>query len=221
MPHMPFADIIGGALLPALLSIAYVHRARRHGTGAVIDASIADAMALMPSTLISDLLAGQPIEPRGHTMMGGALACYGVYAAADGHVALGALEERFWINFCKIAGIEEAHHHDHHAPERQPLLRRLVSAFFASRTRADLASLFADVDACVTPVLSYEEMLQTPQANARQYVSGATNGPLPILAFPALVDGMRLCAERGAPAQGEHSDEIRAEAFALLRKQGR
>jgi crotonobetainyl-CoA:carnitine CoA-transferase CaiB-like acyl-CoA transferase len=215
MPHVPFADVIGGAFIPAMMTIAYVHRAKRDGVGAVIDCSMADAMALMPNTLVTDLLAGGLIEPRGCMQMGGALACYCVYEAADGYVALGALEERFWQAFCDIAGFHERYRRDHLGVDRQRELKRLVRSFFIARTRDEIATMFANVDACVTPVLSYEEMLQTQHAKARGYVAATPNGRMPMLEFPAMIDGARLTVERSAPFQGEHTEEIRNEAQAV------
>jgi alpha-methylacyl-CoA racemase len=215
-PQVPFADIVGGALLPAMLTIAYVQRGRTHGIGAVIDSSMADSVALMPNTMITDLLAGETIGGRGHTELGGAWACYGTYKAADGYVVIGALEEKFWRVFCEIAGLGAEHHHGHLRPERQTALKELVSEFFQSRTRNEIADLFANVDACVSPVLSYEEMLATPHAKARRYLTSLPGIAAPVLEFPAMVDGTPLTVSRGAPAQGEHSAEIRAEAVALL-----
>jgi alpha-methylacyl-CoA racemase len=44
-----------------------------------------------------------PIPP----FLDGSACCYGIYAATDGHVALGALEPHLWQRFCSAAGHEE------------------------------------------------------------------------------------------------------------------
>ncbi|HEV8625707.1 MAG TPA: CaiB/BaiF CoA-transferase family protein [Acidimicrobiia bacterium] len=210
-PPIPLSDLVGGGLLPALLIVAYLRRAEDTGIGAHIDAAMAEGIALLPSVLTGDVVAGAPIEGRGHGLIGGGLACYGVYPAADGEIVVGALERKFWDTVCDVVGTLDDYRDRHEDPTAQDDIRKRLEEFFAPLSRDEVVARFSGHDACVSPVLSYEEMLASPQAVARQFLD--PNGPLPIptLAFPAMVDGRRLSARRGAPRQGDHSAEVLAE----------
>jgi crotonobetainyl-CoA:carnitine CoA-transferase CaiB-like acyl-CoA transferase len=73
-----------------------------------------------------------------------------------------AQEPRFWDALCAIAGLGE-HHDRRTGPTAQDAIRARLTAFFAPLTRAEVEKLFDDHDGCVSPVLSYEEMLETPR----------------------------------------------------------
>lgn len=210
VPAIPLADLIGGGLLPALLIVAYLQRARATGHGAFLDCSMADSVALMPSLVIADILAGGDVPGRGEIELGGALACYDTYRVRDGYVVVGALEERFWHVVCDVVGLPEFRDEQRNG-DLQVEIRSRLSAFFAGLTRKEVSALFENYDACVTPVLSYEEMLESPQAKVRGFVDSGAGHPFPMLAFPAMVDGHRLPEPGPAPSHGEHSDEIRRE----------
>ena len=69
-----------------------VLQARETGRAGYIDASITDNMALLPSVLLADLVAGIPVSPRAdQTFLAGALACYDVYRLVDGYAVVGGL----------------------------------------------------------------------------------------------------------------------------------
>ncbi len=51
-----------------------------------------------------------------------------------------------------------------------PRLRARFTEVFASRTRDEWAAVFADTDACVTPVLAFAEAAAAPHLTARNTV---------------------------------------------------
>jgi alpha-methylacyl-CoA racemase len=209
VPPIPLADLLGG-LIPALMVLAYIRKAEATGVGAVIDVAMAETVALLPTSLIAEILAGAPVGGRGDFKLGRGLASYGVYPTSDGWITVVAQEERFWAALCDVAGL--ADYRDRRTdPGAQAGIRARLSEFFAPLTRAEVEKLFDGHDGCVSPVLSYEEMLESPQAQARGYLGEADGLPIPALTFPAVVDGRRLPERGPAPRQGEHSDEIRNE----------
>lgn len=209
IPPVPIADVVGGGIVPALLITAYIHRAEMFGEGAVIDASMADTVALLPNMVIAEILSGAPATPgRGLSPFSGGLACYGIYAVQDGYVAVGALEERFWNELCDVADLSQLRA-NHLAPEKQEEIYTALSAYFACLSRDEVERRFAGRDACVSPVLSYEEMLSSPHATSRHFVEPSQPGEsMQNLAFAAMVDGRRLPIERPAPRHGQHTTEV-------------
>jgi crotonobetainyl-CoA:carnitine CoA-transferase CaiB-like acyl-CoA transferase len=205
----PLADMVGGGLVPAMLILGYLRRAEASGQGAWIDASMTDGLALLPHVTLADLVAGAPdVGGRAGTFNDGALACYSSYTVTDGEIVVGALEEKFWGRVCDVVGGLDDCRADHHNPEIQDRIRDRLAGYFAPLTRAEVTERFAGADACVSAVASYEEMLAGSQAAARDYLVEVPGVPVPVLGFPARVDGAPLPETRPAPRQGEHNREI-------------
>jgi alpha-methylacyl-CoA racemase len=208
LPPLPLADLVGGGLVPAMLILGYLRRAEVTGRGVWIDASMTDAMSLLPHVSLADVVAGAEVAGRATTLTDGGLACYGTYAVRDGEIAVGALENKFWVQLCDVVGGMDEFRNDHWRPEIQDAARARLSDFFAGLTKAQAEDRFAGRDACVSVVLSYEEMLQSPHAKARNYLVEVPGSPMPVLAFPARIDGTLLPETRRAPNQGEHNEQI-------------
>jgi crotonobetainyl-CoA:carnitine CoA-transferase CaiB-like acyl-CoA transferase len=210
---IPLADLLGG-MVSAMFTIPYLRRAEATGRGAVIDAPLFEALALMPSSLMSEIVAGAvtgtKVGGRGEFKLGAGLATYAVYPAKDGHVALVAQEAHFWDGLVEVVGLEDlrAGQRD---PGAQDEIRARLTAFFGARTKGEIEAAFTGRPACISLLQSYEEMLASPQAVARGYVRIDPDAPVPELALPVTVDGGRPRATRRAPGQGEHTTEILAE----------
>ncbi|MCB9778203.1 MAG: CoA transferase [Alphaproteobacteria bacterium] len=162
LPPVQLADLVGGALTAALsITGALVARATT-GRGRWLDVSMTEgALALMAPQLAATA-AGQRIRAGGEPLTG-ALAVYACYRCSDdGIVAVAALEPKF--QQALAAGLRRVLGRD------IPLERAALADAFALRPRdawcADLA------DACVTPVLTPEQVLEHPLHRARGSISG-------------------------------------------------
>jgi crotonobetainyl-CoA:carnitine CoA-transferase CaiB-like acyl-CoA transferase len=211
VPPIPLADLLGGGLLPALGAVSLVLAARQTGRGAHLDASLTEGISLLPNLVVADLLAGAEQAGRGETAFGGGLACYRVYALRDGFVAVGAVEERFFVEL--VEKLDLAHLAPHQLePDRQDEIAAALEVAFATRSRSDVEREFAGSDACVTVVRSYEEMLGSDVARARGYLRDSPGTPLQVLAPPFVIDGSRPPESAPAPRQGENGREVLAES---------
>jgi alpha-methylacyl-CoA racemase len=206
VPPIPLVDLLAG-LYPALMAVAFRAQAIQTGIGATIDTAMAEAIALLPTSVMAEILAGAPVGGRGDFRLGGGRANYEVYEALDGYIAVAAQEVPFWRNLCEVASLGSLVERQMD-PDAQEEIHGRLAQFFGARTRNEIAELFGTHDACVFPVDSYEEMLQSEQAIARGYVTKAADSSMPILAFPVVVDGNRLSTDLPAPSHGEHSEEI-------------
>ncbi len=85
-------------------------------------------------------------------------------------------------------------------------------------------AIFDNIDCCVTPVLTIGEALDNEHLQARGMIVEA--GGIPQLGPPYKMSGHEFVIERGAPAPGQHSEEILREAgfdaaaIDKLRRQG-
>jgi alpha-methylacyl-CoA racemase len=208
VPAVPFADLIGGGLVPALGTVAMVLRAQRTGEGGRVESSLAEAVALLPSLVLCDRLAGATIAPTGQDAYDGARAWYRTYALADrGYVAVGAVEERFYANLCTIVGRPDliAAQHD---PDRQDEIADVLRSEFAGLTRAQAEAKYADTDTCVVLVNDFDDMIGSAHATERGLIRTDPTLPLPVPVAPLVVDGTRLPERGPAPRQGEHTEAV-------------
>ncbi|HTJ39359.1 MAG TPA: CaiB/BaiF CoA-transferase family protein [Dactylosporangium sp.] len=211
VPPVAVSDLVGGGLNTAVAVLGMLVRARSAGVGGRVDTALAEGVALMPGNLMADLLSGVPQPGRGGGQYAGGSAAYNVYALADGHVTVGAVEPQFWARMCELLELPElAGARDD--PAADGMIRERLTARFAGLTREQAARLFADADACVEVVQSYEEMLASEQAAAAGYLRRLDGVSMPLLAPPFLLDGARPPETVRAPHQGEHSAEILREA---------
>ncbi|WP_328731013.1 CoA transferase [Streptomyces caniferus] len=157
----------GGMLLVAGILAALVERSRS-GRGQVVDAAIVDGTASLTGMLLAMEQAGEWGADRGGNLLDGGAPFYTVYTCADGgHVAVGALEERFYLALLAGLGLDAARLPDRDDPANWPALRREFEARFATRTRTEWTAVFEGTQACVTPVLSLPEAAGHPHHRAR------------------------------------------------------
>jgi crotonobetainyl-CoA:carnitine CoA-transferase CaiB-like acyl-CoA transferase len=209
VPDIPLVDLVGGGLFPALSTLALLNRARLTGVGGVVDASLADAMCLLPYEALATVLLGLPEPNKAESEFAGRAANYGVYDLQDGYVAVGAVEDGFWSEFCRRMGLEPGACKD---GLQNPGLKADIARRFRAMSRTEVRDLFAGADACVTVVQSYAEMLTSEHATARQFVASAPEpGAMPRLASPFFHDGRREFVEGATPLLGEHTAQILAD----------
>jgi crotonobetainyl-CoA:carnitine CoA-transferase CaiB-like acyl-CoA transferase len=148
------------------------------------------------------------------TLLTGGVACYQIYQTSDRHhLAVGALELKFWQAFCEAAGLNELksrHWELGEAPGSPAAVAtiRLVAQRIYEHPIKQWLKVFEPVDACVTPVLTPAEALSHPHHLARHLVHrerGVSEiGPLAQMAPPDW-------ASRSAPGHGEHTSELLTE----------
>jgi alpha-methylacyl-CoA racemase len=202
-------DFGGGGLLLAFGIACGLLEARRSGQGQVVDAAIVDGAALL-TTAVHELAAlGGWQERRGANLLDGGAPFYGVYETADGeHMAVGALEPRFYAELLGKLGLRADDLPAQTDRERWPELRERLEAVFRTRTRAEWTDLFEGSDACVAPVLRPSEAATHSHNRAREVFVAIDGLPQPAPAprfsrTPPSPPGPR-------PVPGQHTDEVLA-----------
>lgn len=190
----PLADVSGS--LFGVITILGALRAREaDGLGCEIDIGLADTPMPLQLMQIAELGATGTVPQPRQTYLNGGAAYYQIYATADGrHVALGAIEAKFWRTFCAAAGRPEWGARQHEALPQHALMGE-VAAVIASLTLAECVARFGAADCCLSPVLDLGEALASPHHHARGLVRETADGALQAL-FPARVDGL---APQGRP----------------------
>lgn len=147
-PPIQAADLAAGALGAVVQVLAALLERERTGKGTRVVISMTHGS----HDLVAHRLGGEPV-PR---MLTGGLACYRMYATADGrHLTVGALETKFFARLCELLDRPELAERQY--AEDQEALAAELSEIFASRTLGDWLEHFGGEDACVGPVSTLEE----------------------------------------------------------------
>jgi len=213
LSNVPVADLLGGSLTAAMGLLAALFDAQRTGRGRHVDIAIADSTLAHAVVPMMGVLREGRTRPAGTDKLSGGLACYGVYRTRDGrHLAVGALERKFWDRFCEVLGREDLKplHLPPDAAGTQAL-RAELAELIASQPLAHWQQRFEGSGSCVTPVLRLEEALEHPHFRARGMVIDSPDDAPRQLACPVKMSGYAFELRRPAPRPGEHSDEILAE----------
>ncbi|AZS83799.1 CaiB/BaiF CoA-transferase family protein [Streptomyces griseoviridis] len=192
-PANLLGDYAGGSLYLVVGVLAALHHARVSGTGQVVDAAVVDGTAHLASMIHGMAAAGAWQDRRGANLLDGGCPYYGTYETADGaHMAVGALEPRFYDEFVTLLGLPE-HAGARTDPTRWDALREAVAARFRTRTRDEWTALFDGTDACVAPVLSLREAPHHPHLAARGTFTdhGGLLQPAPAPRFSATPTAVR------------------------------
>jgi len=148
-------DFAGGGMLMALGILAALHERSGSGRGQVVDAAMVDGAALLTTFLHGMRAAGLWPGERGANMLDGGAASYDTYETADGkYVAVGCVEVEFFYEMLIKLGIDDPDLPFPLDPRGWDQLKTVLGAAFKQRTRDEWAEVFADSDACVSPVLS-------------------------------------------------------------------
>lgn len=214
LPGIPIGDMAGGGLATAMAILAAIVGRERTGRGQYIDVAQTDILTSLNVRNIAEVLAqrkgrhARPVDLRGFSI------CYNTYKTSDGKfIALGAVEPKFWNNFCKTVGKEEWIEKHLLRYEDGDKVTEEIKRLFASKTRKEWEEIFSDVDACITPVLSTEETFANEQLGQRRMISFKDDphrGETIRLGFPARFSNALDVDRSAAPFFGEHTTEVLA-----------
>ncbi len=207
-PHMPVADLAGSMTALAGILMALIGR-EKTGRGDYLDISMQDAtMAWLPNVTGPVFAEDRAPRVKEERSFGG-YAFYSIYATSDGgQVALGGVEHKFVRNLLAAFGradLEPAAFGPP-GPGQEPV-KAFLRETFATRTRAEWETFFADKDVCFAPVLDLREAFLSEQVAAREMLVRADDGTLHI-GLP-----IRFADEPGRldprlPGLGEHTDSV-------------
>jgi crotonobetainyl-CoA:carnitine CoA-transferase CaiB-like acyl-CoA transferase len=209
------ADLGGGALM-ALVGILMALREREQsGEGQFVDCSMFDGALSWLGMVAADTLATGKVPVRGRTQLAGGIVCYRPYRCADGYVTLGALEPKFWAEFCRGVGREELLEHAFDPPGSDA--HRAVCEVFAERTREQWQAFAAEHDCCLEPVLDLGEALATDLVASREMIvelaQPGAGRPVRLLGAPFKLSRTPADPTRApGPGLGEHTNEVLAAA---------
>ncbi|CAI8876423.1 alpha-methylacyl-CoA racemase [Pseudomonas sp. IT-196MI5] len=210
---MQVADVAGGSLHGVIGLLAAVIARQQTGQGQHLDVSMTDCSFSLNALAGAGYLAcGVEPGPEDQVLNGGSF--YDYYQSRDGRwLSVGSLEPAFMKQLCAALGLEELAGLGLSAAHQQQL-KAALKVEFEKYDFAELCALFAELDACVEPVLSLGEALRHPQLQARELVTDVPRGDGSTQAQMAcplkFSQGMPEPRHIGA-ALGQHTDQVLGE----------
>ncbi len=215
---LPLTDF-GAGLFATIGVLGALHHRTQSGRGQHVDTSLVDAgLALSVWEVTDYVTTGNIPGPIGsaHRLT----APYQAVQCADGHLTIGAANDR---NFAKLTTVL-----GHPEWAADP---RFVTNHLRVQHRTELAALIEEITGTLPvaawlerldaagipcgPILNYEQALSTPQAIAREMVAEVDHpilGRLRTVGTPIKMSETPLNPGRRAPMLGEHTDEVLANA---------
>jgi len=185
----PTADF-GGGLQAALMMLAALYSREKTGIGLSIDVSMSEAILAWQSLYLTEAARTAGGIKRGSALLNGGAAFYQIYRTKDDRfVTLGALEPKFWSNFCQAVGKPEwvARQLE---PMPQRKLTEEVAALISSKAIADWCKLLEPVDCCFERVHELDDLIKNVHIKDRQIIERSDNGkPTVEVLFPAWIEG--------------------------------
>jgi crotonobetainyl-CoA:carnitine CoA-transferase CaiB-like acyl-CoA transferase len=168
IPLNVVGDYASGSLYMAVGLLAAVLEARQSGHGQVVDAAIVDGAAHLATTFFGMAAGDIWKSGRGTNISDSGSHFYDCYECADGRwVAVGPIEEKFFAELLARLDIEASTLGPQMSRDRWKPAKAVLAAKFKTRTRDEWSALLEASDACVSPVLSFDEAPRHPHLQAR------------------------------------------------------
>jgi crotonobetainyl-CoA:carnitine CoA-transferase CaiB-like acyl-CoA transferase len=204
IPGVQIADTTGG-LLACIGILSAVIARKKTGKGQYIDISMLDGVVSLLSVHAGKYFATkEPMNPDTMILSGG-VACYNVYETKDKkYVTLGALEPKFWKEFCTVVNREDLI--DCQFQKNQKKLIQIVQNIFKTRPQKE----WVDKISVCAPVHSLPEVLTDEQVLHRNMVVSIQHpvGEIQQVGIPVKLSDTPGDIRNPPPLFGEHTEKI-------------
>jgi alpha-methylacyl-CoA racemase len=211
VPPVLAADLAGGSY-PAVVNIllALIQR-ERTGKGTHLDIAMTENLFMLMTWAVGQGLAADRWPASGKEIFTGGSPRYQIYPTADGrHLAVAALEQKFWDTFCDLIDLSGPWRDDRKDPGATiAQVRRIIAA----GTSAEWKRRFYDIDCCCSVVLTLEEAFAEPHFSMRRLFDhvleneeGERVAAVPVAVAPQFRG--HPAKPKRAPSLGAHNDEL-------------
>ena len=208
-PSVQIADIGGGSLM-AVTGILLAIQARNiNGKGQFVDISMLDGAVSWLQTTLPNYLTDHQLPTRGELPLSGEKACYEVYETLDHrYLAVGALEYKFWKEFCKAIKREDLIDSLDAPQNIQDELKIEIGNIIKKKPLDEWTEIFNHYEACVSPVLTFQDMVNHPQIKNREMIQEIPGMIGKQIGIPIKLSDTPGSIYKNAPKLGENNQEI-------------
>lgn len=210
LPGVQIADL-SAAPLAAVGILTAIRHAEKTGEGQEIEVSLYNAALTTMPGAAALYFGGEMVAKRGNNWLTGKFPNYALYETRDGrYMAVGALEKKFWRNLCLVIGREDLIE-TIDDKERYEWLIAELTQIFRQKTMLEWVELLANKDTCTTPVLNFDEAVESEQTKAAGMVlelEDEERGAYRQIGFPVKMSLTPATFRNGAPKLAEHNEEV-------------
>jgi len=203
-PQLQAADTAAGSYAGAMLILAALLERQKTGRGRHIDVSMSEQLLPLMTPLYASTAAEARDVKRDCELLSGGAPCYQVYRTADNRfISVGALEPKFWSDVADALAMPELKKINHVDTDNSGDVSQKLADAFATKTRDEWVAIFNQFDACVEPVLSFEEVRKFPHWKQRQSfeaVPTSDGRTIELPKMPASLAGFDTAANADNPA---------------------
>lgn len=206
------ADVAGGSCHAVMGVLAAVVHRHATGEGQHVDISMTDAAFSMHAlSAPSALIEGNDPGLETTQLNGGSF--YDCYETKDGrYFSVGGLEPQFFMQFCNAIGRPElAGKGLAMEPSIVAETKREIAEAMKEKSFAEWEQIFAEIDSCTEPVLSFSEACEHPQIKARKMlveVETPGGAPQKQVASPFKFSATPPQYRFSGPQLGSHTEEV-------------
>lgn len=173
IPGFQIADIAGGSYMLLSACTSGLLAQKLQNKPQYIDVSLLDATIPLNAIANSMLQGGASYKQT--PILSGMLVNYNVYETSDGKwMALGALEMKFWNNFCDMVDKPDWKRKSEMELINGVFPKKDLEVLFKSKTRDEWESLSKNFDNCVSPILEIEEVIDHKHVQERSVFKETT-----------------------------------------------
>ena len=211
IPGIQLSDYATAMMATTAILLAYIE-CQRSGQGQHCDIAMLDAITSWMRMPVVKYLADGLLPGPQDSMFNGALACCNVYETKDGRfVVLGAMEEKFWISFCKVIRREDLIHLQWESQSVQDKIKEELSLLFREKTMVEWQEFFDGQEICFSPVFNVEETLNFPHLQKRgmfQGIEGEGGKTIPQVGFPMKLSNTPAAYSVPPPKMGQDNRSV-------------
>lgn len=199
----------GAGMWCAIGVLSMLNARHQSGHGGIVDTSLLETALAWMGFHVADFRAtGQVPRPQGSGVRG--IAPYQAYECADGHLVVGAANDRLFQKLAKALEHPEWPEDARFAtnPDRfrnLAQLNELMEPLFRAASRAHWQTLFNDLGIPCAALQQLDEVLSHEQVQALGIIQRADDDAMPLIGPPVSFNGNRPPARQRAPELGEYN----------------
>lgn len=211
IPGVQIADLSGG-MFAATAIVSALYNRELTGEGKYLDIAMLDGILSWFSVIGSQkYLAGKELKAGNMTFAEGAV-CYNIYETKDSrYIALGALEDKFWKDFCVMIKREDLIPKQFEKAKAGNARYEEMKEIFLAKELKDWVEQFKDADVCLAPILEPNEVLDSQyvqENNLLFNLEHPIHGKLKQIHSPLSKNFRKEGSFTYPPALGENNEEV-------------
>ncbi|MFO1282358.1 MAG: CaiB/BaiF CoA-transferase family protein [Burkholderiales bacterium] len=204
-------DMAAGLWSAIGIQAALIERTRT-GRGGVVDTSLVETgLGWLAYHFSSYFVSGRLPRREGSGLA--QIVPYQAFATADSYLMVAAGNDGIFRKLCGALGLPQLSSDPRFAANKDRVANRsilipMLEAEFAKATAAIWLERLGAAGVPCSPINTIDQVVDDPQTRALGVFQRSPDGSETLLGLPVSFDGIRPPFRRGAPALGEHSDEI-------------